>query len=87
MRERICKECGEIFDAIDDQDWLCKRCLLQSLADAQQFLIDEIEFYKEIDPPLKERIYCQIFRLTPRHETIQNELEWVLWHLKGREKQ
>ena len=27
-RERFC-ECGEIFDAVDDGDQLCKRCLLK----------------------------------------------------------
>ena len=27
-RERFC-ECGTIFDAVDDHDRLCKRCLLK----------------------------------------------------------
>lgn len=27
MRERYCK-CGEVYDAIDEDDRMCKRCLL-----------------------------------------------------------
>lgn len=28
-RERFCRDCGAIFDAVDDDDLLCKRCLLK----------------------------------------------------------
>ena len=28
MRTRFCRECGETFEAVDDNDWLCKKCLL-----------------------------------------------------------
>jgi hypothetical protein len=28
-RECFCRDCGAIFDAIDEHDQLCKRCLLK----------------------------------------------------------
>lgn len=27
-RERFCKDCGTIFNATDENDWYCKKCLL-----------------------------------------------------------
>ena len=28
-RTRLCQDCGKPFDAVDDHDRLCKRCLLK----------------------------------------------------------
>ena len=38
---------------------------------------EEIIYWGEIKPPLRERIYCWLFRLKPRHETIKEELGWM----------
>jgi len=28
-RTRICPECGDLYEAVDDHDRLCKKCLLK----------------------------------------------------------
>jgi hypothetical protein len=30
-RERYCRECGTVFDAVNDADRLCKKCTLKNL--------------------------------------------------------
>lgn len=45
--------------------------------DFLEFVSEEIIYWEEIKPPLKEKIYCWLFRLKPRHETIKGELELI----------
>lgn len=52
--------------------------------DFLEILDEEIGFYQSMDtPPLRERVYCWIFRLTPWQDRMIRRLESI-YHLAGK---
>lgn len=46
-----------------------------------EFIEDEINLFRDIEPPLRYRILCWICRIHPRNKSIVDELEFIYQYI------
>jgi hypothetical protein len=53
MRQRFCSDCGAIYEAVSDDDWWCKQCLIRRYQFAAEFGVDYHTItFEDDDPPM-----------------------------------